>query len=89
MITTTLADIREISTCRDSWKELLKGLGVSRANKKPLPLERILEINGFEEALDALYAVQGHDVAIRLFARYCARYCLDIFERAYPDDSGR
>jgi len=41
MITTTLADIRKLSPCQDSWKVLLKGLGVSRANKEPLPLERI------------------------------------------------
>ena len=86
MITTTLADIRELPFFPDSWKKLLKALGVSRANKKPLPLERILEINGFEEALEALYAVQGHDAAIKLFARYCARYSLDLFERTYPDD---
>ena len=86
MITTTLADIRKLPFGQDNWKELLKGLGVSRANKKPLPLERILEINGIDDALEALYAVQGHDVAIRLFARYCARYSLDVFERVYPDD---
>jgi hypothetical protein len=86
MLTTTLADIRKLPRCQGSWKELLKGLGVSRANKDPLPLERILEINGFDDALEALRAVQGHDGAIRLFACYCARYVLDVFEREFPED---
>jgi len=65
---------------------LLKGLGVTRASKKPLPLERILEINGLDDALWALRAVEGHDGAIRLFACYCAKYAIDIYERASPDE---
>ena len=30
--------------------------------------------------------MKGYDGAIRLFACYCAKYSLDIFEREYPDD---
>ena len=86
MITVTLSDIRRHSPCKDRWKHLLGGLGVTRSNKKPLPLERILELNGLQDALWALRTVKGHDGAIRLFACYCAKYTLDIFEREYPDD---
>jgi hypothetical protein len=86
MITVTLSDIRRHSPCKDRWKHLLGGLGVTRSNKKPLPLERILELNGLWDALWALRAVARYDGAIRLFACYCAKYSLDIFEREYPDD---
>jgi hypothetical protein len=65
---------------------LLKGLGVTGADKKHLPLERILEINGIRDALKVLGSVKGHDGALRLFACHCARYSLDIFEREFPDD---
>jgi hypothetical protein len=100
ILTTTLADIRS-RAFRDytsdpffekncmteyGWGRLLKGLGETSANNNPLPLERVLEINGFYDALRALRAVWGHDGAIRLYACYCAKYCLDIFEREHPDD---
>jgi hypothetical protein len=87
MLATTLSDIRNHSPDKDMWRRLLKGLGVKRHNTKPLPLERILEINGLEGALWALRAVKGHDGAIRLFVCYCAKYSLDIFERELPDDT--
>ena len=86
MLTTTLAEIKARSPDEDTWKRLLNGLGVTRANKKPLPLERILEICGLDEALWVLRAFKGHDNAIRLFACYCARYALHTFERKFPDD---
>ena len=56
------------------------------ADRMVLPIERVLAINGLDDALCALRAVKGHDGAIRLFACYCARYCLGIFERKYPDE---
>ena len=71
MITTTLNDIRSHSPCRDRWEHLLKGLGKNKADDEPLPLERILEINGIEDALWALRAVKAHDDAIKLFK--CSR----------------
>ena len=86
MLTVTLSDVRRHSPCDKMWKRLLSCLGVTRANKHPLPLERILEINDLDDALWVLRAVKGHDVAIRLFACYCAKCALDIFERGYPDD---
>ena len=90
MLTTTLVEIKACSPCKDMWKRLLKGLGVARANKNPLPIERILEISDscgvmWEDAVWALRAVKGHDGAIRLYACYCAEYVLDILERGYFD----
>ena len=86
MITITLTDIRAHNPCQDRWKRLLKGLGVTHVNNKPLPLERVLEINGLGNALWALKAVQGHDEAIRLFACNCAKYVIDIYEQEHPTD---
>ena len=49
--TTTLARIRAHSPCQEGWETLLKGLGKSRADDKPLAYSRILEINGLDDAL--------------------------------------
>ena len=86
MLTTTLAEIKACSPSKDRWRRLCKGLGITSANKKPLPIERILELTNFADAPWVLRAVKGHDGAIGLFACYCARYALGIFERKYPDD---
>ena len=56
------------------------------SNKNPLPLERIVAILGFEDAVEALGSVHDHNAAIRLFACYCAEYSLKYFERKHPDD---
>ena len=88
MIITTLADIQE-HLPRDRWQHLLRALGAPCADGRPLAVERILEINGLDDALCALQAVRGYDSAIRLFACHCARYCLDIFERRYHPDEKR
>jgi len=89
MITTTPADTLAHLPSQKRWEHLLKGLGVSRADREPLAFERILEINGLEDALCVLQAVKGHDNAIRLFACHCARYCLDIFEQGHHPDEKR
>ena len=34
MLTTTLAEIKACSPCKDRWKHLLKGLGITSANKR-------------------------------------------------------
>ena len=86
MLVTTLKKIKKHKPCEDGWKKLLKGLGDEYDREAPLPLERILEISGIDDALWVLRAVEGHDNAIRLYVCYCEKYCLDIFEREYPDD---
>jgi hypothetical protein len=73
MITTTLNAIRKHKPCVDSWKKLLAGLGKRRADSKPLPFHRIVEVCGLEDALWATRAAPEHDREWRLFAVACAR----------------
>jgi len=84
MLTATLALINLHLPSRKRCEHLLQGLGGMYIDRMPLPIERVLAINGFDDALCALPAVKGHDGAIRLFACYCARYCLETIEREYP-----
>jgi len=71
--TTTLAKIRSHSPCESGWRKLLRGLGKSGLDDEALSLERILEINGLDDALWALRSVDGIEKAARLFACDCAQ----------------
>ena len=73
MITTTLNKIRKHSPCAGSWEVLLKGLGKSKADDEDLPILRILEICGLDDALWALRATDYEKKICRLFAVFCAR----------------
>ena len=73
MITTTLNKIRKHDPCEKGWKKLLKHLGKTKADNKPLPLVTILKSNGLDDALWCLRAVDGHDREMRLYAVACAR----------------
>ena len=86
MLTTTLKQIKSHRPCTPGWKRLLEHLGKTGADDEPLFLETILESNGLDDALWALRAIDGYQNAMRLYACYCAKYSLDIFEREYPDD---
>lgn len=70
---TTLNEIRKHDPCASGWAKLLKGLGKSTADDEVLPLDRILEINGLEDALWALRSVDGIDRQARLYACDCAQ----------------
>ena len=70
---TTLNKIRDYSPCKDGWEKLLKHLGKSRADDEPLSLLTILKINGLDDALWCLRAVDGYEKEIRLYAVWCAR----------------
>jgi hypothetical protein len=80
-IKTTLAAIKDHGPCTDGWKKLLNSLDKTKADKKPLSLLTILEHNGLDDALWALRAVDGYSKAMRLYAVFCARYVLPIFEK--------
>jgi len=73
MITTTLNKIRKHDPCERGWKKLLKHLGKTKADNKPLPLVTILKSNGLDDALWCLRAVDRHDREMRLYAVDCAR----------------
>jgi hypothetical protein len=73
MICTTLNKIREHGPCEDGWHKLLKHLGKTEADDKPLPLLTVLDSNGLDDCLWCLRSVPEHDREWRLFAVWCAR----------------
>ena len=73
MLTTTLNRIRAHRPCREGWETLLTGLGKTAADDEPLPYARILEINGFDDALWCCRAEPQFDREWRLYAVWCAR----------------
>lgn len=91
MITTTLNEIRYNKVqkpCAEGWEKFLKFLNKTKPDDEPLSLLTILESNGFDDALWALRCLDTkYDSAIRLFACYCARSVLDIYEKEYPNDN--
>jgi Trp operon repressor len=68
---TTLNKIKEHNPCEDGWKKLLTFLNKTEADDEELSLLTILQSNGFNDALWALSAVEGHDKEIRLILRLC------------------
>jgi hypothetical protein len=70
---TTLNKIRAHSPCEKGWEKLLRGLGKTKGDDEPLWIDQILDINGLDDALWCLDAVEGHDREIRLYAVWCAR----------------
>lgn len=86
-ITTTLNAIRQFNPCSGSWKKALHFLGKTGPDDEPLALLTILESNGLDDALWSLRVLDAkYDNAMRLFACFCAKYSLDIFEKGYPED---
>lgn len=58
MFYTTLNRIREcVPFCQESWEKLLEHLGKTKADDEPLPLLIILEFNGLDDAIRALWAI--------------------------------
>ena len=76
---TTLNRIRDYSPCVDGWKKLLRNLGKTQADDEPLSIIDILDLNGLDDAIwclravDGLRAVGDIDKDARLFAVWCAR----------------
>lgn len=70
---TTLNQIHEHFPCAGGWTKLLKHLGKTQADDEPLSIATIVELNGLDDALWCLRAVEGHDKEIRLYAVWCAR----------------
>ena len=86
-LTTTLSEIRKHGPCPEGWATLLASLNKASADDESLTLLSILDSNGIKDAIWALRAVDSkYDNAIRLFACFCAKYSLDIFENEFPDD---
>lgn len=58
-LTTTLRQIEKFHPCAPSWRQLLKGLGKTQADDKPLRVSRILKICGLWDAIWAANRVAG------------------------------
>ena len=76
----TLNRIRAQSPCESGWVKLLKHLGKTGADDKPLSLLTVLESNGLDDALWCLRAVNGHEKEIRRFARECALDVIHLWD---------
>ena len=72
-LTTTLKAIRACDPCEDSWRKLLRKLGKTKADDKPLRFSTILKHNGLEDALWACRAAPQYDKTWRLLAVRFAR----------------
>ena len=80
MLTTSFALLHAAGACSGRYKFLARALGGIRAYGRTteIPLSRILEANGLDDALWALSAVpaeqeQNRDRLARLFACWCVR----------------
>ena len=79
-LTTTLSLLREHDACTDRYRVLIAELGgTSWPHDKPIPLSRVLEICGLDDALWALRAVPQEQAAerdqlARLYACWCVRH---------------
>ena len=76
MLTTTLSEIRKNRPCESGWKTLTEALGAEWGNEEPIPLVRIIETNGINDAVWALQACgpeAERDRIARLFACRCVR----------------
>jgi hypothetical protein len=92
MIYTTFKKLHDAGACTDRYRFLGRQLGGISAYGKdtPIPLHRLLELNGLDDALWALRACvpeRDRDKLARLFACDCAERVLPIFEKYYPKDN--
>ena len=70
---TTLNKIREQQPCTNGWEKILRSLNKTKADDEPLSLITVLDINGLDDALWCLRAVDGYEKEMRLYAVWCAR----------------
>lgn len=87
MLHTTLKLCKVNKACTDGYRTLKKSLPKDHKKTDLIPLTHVIESNGLEDALWALRAtVEDSDYLARAFAIWCARECLQYWEKEYPDD---
>lgn len=74
---TTLNAIKKASPCEQGWKKLLRGLNTLIVDDTPIPLVKILEINGIHDAVWCLRCIKEYDLIV-LFAQKCANNVASI-----------
>ena len=83
---TTLNAIRDLKPCAYGWETLLRGLGKTKADDKPLHLLEILEINGIADALWCLRCWPEYSLWWQLLA---ARFARDVWHLMFDERSRR
>ena len=86
-LVTTLNKIETRRHCRDGWEKLLVGLGKTEPDDDPLPLMKILELNGIEDAVWALQCFKYREYC--LFLADVAESVLHIYESKYNSKAPR
>ena len=78
----TLNMIKEKDPCANSWKELLRGLGKTKADDEELDVPMMFKTNKLENICWVLDKVLNMQKELRLFAYWNAKQCLKYI----PDD---
>ncbi|MDZ4248657.1 MAG: hypothetical protein U0990_01015, partial [Candidatus Nanopelagicales bacterium] len=91
MLHTTLRIAKANDACKESYVAVKQALGKGWGLDDPIPLTRILELRGLDDALWCLVAVlpeeeTARDKLAHLLACDYAERVLGLFETAYPDD---
>ena len=89
MLHTTFRKAKGAGACIESYKHMKEALGGTKnyGLDTPIPLDKVLEVCGLENALWALrIVIEPADRELRLFACDCAERVLPIFEKQHPDD---
>ncbi len=89
MLYTTFRLAKEAGACTEKYKLVAESLGgVTKYGKNtPVPLTKIIEICGLEDALWTLRCTtENSDKLARIFACDCAWRVLPLYESKYPDD---
>src|SRR5271157_2134327 len=89
VFTTTLNLLKKAGACASGYAKLLDGMGgPSFDHDKPINLLTILETNGLDDCLWALFCAteQNCDKVARLMAADFAEAFLHIYEKDYPND---
>ena len=88
MLHTTFRRAKWAGACPEGYEKMAKALGGDKryGMDTPIPLDKILEVCGFDDALWALQIViEPVEKEIKLACDY-ASHALPIWEERYPDD---
>ena len=87
MLKTTLRKLRDKDACEKRYVHLVKNLGANYGDDIPITLLQILDINGLDDALWAVWACDDYEQFARLLACEFAEHVLPIFEQEHPQDT--
>ena len=91
MLTSSFKQLRDAGACKARYKHLAKALGgiTAYGRTKPITFAQILEHNGVEDVLWALFKVNEVDEAKAVVVEWaclCAERSLVVFEKEFPKD---